>query len=96
MEDKQRLKVSATTKPQVLAGAIAKFITIDRKKVEVIAIGAGANQQATKALIMARRFVSSSGINLAFIPAFETLEITQPDGSKKEVTAQKWIPVELN
>ena len=38
---------------------------------------------------------SSSGINLAFIPAFETLEITQADGSVKEVTANKWIPTEI-
>lgn len=90
MINRQRLKVSATTKPQELAGAIAKFLVQDRQDVEIIAIGAGANQQCTKALIMARRFVSSSGMNLAFIPAFETVLI---DG--KEITANKWIPVEL-
>ena len=83
---RQRLKVSAKTRPQELAGAIAKFIVQDRQDVEVIAIGAGANQQCTKALIMARRFTSSSGLNLAFIPAFETLQI---DG--KEITAIKWL-----
>lgn len=87
---RQKLKVSSTTKPQVLAGAIAKFIVQDRVDIEIIAIGAGANQQCTKALILARRFVSSSGMNLAFIPAFETIEI---DG--KEITANKWLPVEL-
>ena len=83
---RQRLKVSAKTRPQELAGAIAKFITQDHQDVEVIAIGAGANQQCTKALIMARRFTSSAGLNLAFIPAFETLDI---DG--KEITAIKWL-----
>lgn len=85
----QRLKVSSTTKPQTLAGAIAKFIVQDKQKVEIIAVGAGANQQCTKALIIARRFTSSSGLNLSFIPAFEVLTI---DG--KEVTAIKWLPVE--
>lgn len=87
---RQRLKVSASTRPQELAGAIAKFMVQDRQAVEIIAIGAGANQQCTKALIMARRFVSSDGMNLAFIPAFETIII-----DNKEITANKWLPVEL-
>lgn len=87
---RERLKVRATTAPQKLAGTIAKSITVDHKDVEIVAVGAGAINQATKGLIMARRFVSSAGINLAFIPAWETLEI-----EGKEVTAIKWIPVEL-
>lgn len=85
---RQRLKVSATTKPQVLAGAIAKFLIQDRQEIEIIAIGAGANQQCTKAMILARRFVATSGESLAFIPAFETITIAD-----KEITANKWIPV---
>lgn len=89
-KDRERLKVSATTRPQTLAGAIAKFITVDKQEVEIIAVGAGAVNQATKGLIMARRFVSSAGIDLSFKPAFETLHIEE-----KEVTAIKWIPVEL-
>lgn len=90
MTKRERLKVGASTSPQKTAGAIAKFITVDRKDIEIVAVGAGAINQATKALILARRFTSSSGINLAFIPAFETLEI-----EGKEVTAVKWIPVEV-
>lgn len=89
-KQRERLKVSAKTSPQILAGAIAKFITVDRKDIEVVAVGAGAINQATKGLIMARRFVSSTGVDLAFKPAFETLII---DG--KEMTAIKWIPVEV-
>lgn len=90
MTERQRLKVSSKTRPQVLAGAITKFLIDDHKEVEIIAIGAGANQQCTKALILARKFCSTSGMNLAFIPGFETLEI---DG--KEITANKWIPVRM-
>lgn len=89
-KERERLRVSASTRPQILAGAIAKFHLQDRKDIEIVAVGAGAANQAVKGLILARRFVSSAGVNLAFIPAFETLEI---DG--KEVTAIKWIPVEL-
>lgn len=89
-KEKERLKVSAGTSPQKTAGAIAKFITIDRKEIEIVAVGAGAVNQATKALILARRFASSAGVDLAFKPAFETLNI---DG--KEITAIKWIPIEV-
>lgn len=83
---RERLKVSSTTQPQTLAGAIAKCITVDHKDVEIVAIGAGAINQAVKAQIMARRFCSGSGIDLAFIPAFRTIEIDQ-----KEVTAIAFI-----
>ena len=88
--ERERLKVSASTSPQKTAGAIAKFITVDKRDVEIVAVGAGAVNQATKALIMARRFLSSTGDDYAFKPAFETLVI-----EGKEVTAIKWIPVRL-
>lgn len=87
-EQPELLRVSATTRPQKLAGAIAKYLTKDHKQVEVMAVGAAAVNQATKGLIMARRFVSSAGIDLAVIPAFDTLEI---DGAER--TAIKWIVV---
>lgn len=89
-KERERLKVSATTRPQDLAGAIAQYITKDKRDVEIISVGAGAGNQAVKGLIMARRFVSSAGIDLVFKPAFETLNI-----GNKEVTAIKWIPVDL-
>lgn len=87
---RERLKVKATTRPQELAGAIAKYLTVDRQDIEIVAVGAGAINQAVKGLIMARRFVSSNGIDLVFKPAWETLDI---DG--KEITAIVFIPVEL-
>lgn len=83
---RERLRVKNSTIPQDLAGAIAKYITNDKKDVEVVAIGAGAISQAVKGLILARRFVSSAGIDLVIIPAFEGLDI---DG--KEVTAIKFL-----
>lgn len=87
---RERLKVRASSSPQKVAGAIAKYMTVDHKEVEIVAVGAGAINQAVKGLILARRFVSSSGLNLAFIPAFETLDI-----EGKEMTAVKWFPVEV-
>jgi stage V sporulation protein SpoVS len=86
MKTRERLRVKSTTAPQDLAGAIAKYITVDKKDIEIVGIGAGAVCQAVKGLILARRFVSSHGIDLAITPAFETLDI---DG--KEVTAIKFL-----
>lgn len=90
MAQRERLKVKSTTRPQELAGAIAKYLTVDHKDVEIVAVGAGALNQAVKGLIMARRFVSSSGIDLAYKPAFETIVIDE-----KEITAIKWLLVEV-
>lgn len=88
--DRERLKVKSTTRPQILAGAIAKFLTVDHRDVEIVAVGAGAVNQSVKGLIMARRFMASTGEDYAFKPAFETIDI-----EGKEVTAIKWIPVKL-
>lgn len=85
MKERQKLKVSSTTKPQALAGAVAKALTEDKQDVELVGIGAGATQQLVKGLIMARRFTSSSGLDLAFVPAFQTVEI-----DSKEITAIVW------
>jgi stage V sporulation protein S len=38
--------------------------------VEVQAIGAGATNQAIKAIVLARSYVEAEGLELAFVPAF--------------------------
>jgi stage V sporulation protein S len=63
------LKVSAKSNPNSVAGAIAGLI----RKVEVAelqAIGAGALNQALKAVAIARGFVAPLGVDLICIPAF--------------------------
>jgi stage V sporulation protein S len=52
-----------------VAGAIAQVLR-QEDAVEVQAIGAGALNQAVKAIAIARGFVAPSGLNLMFIPAF--------------------------
>lgn len=68
-----------------MAGAIAGFIR-EEKKVEIQAIGAGAINQAVKAIAITRGFVAPSGIDLVCIPAFTDLTI---DGEER--TAIKLI-----
>ena len=63
------LKVSSHSKPTSVAGALAGVIR-DKGYVEVQAIGAGAVNQAIKAIAIARGYVAPSGLDLVFTPAF--------------------------
>ena len=79
------LKVAAKSNPNSVAGALAGVIR-EQGKAEMQAIGAGAINQAVKAIAIARGFVAPSGLDLICIPAFVTLEI---DGEER--TAIKLI-----
>lgn len=68
------LKVSSTSKPVAVAGAIAGVIRTSRR-VEVQAIGAGAVNQAVKSIAVARGYVAPGGIELCFVPSFVELHI---------------------
>lgn len=68
------LKVSATSKPKAVAGALAAVLRA-KGSVELQAIGAGAVNQAVKAIAIARGFVAPNGIDLVAIPAFTKVEI---------------------
>ena len=70
----EALKVSAKSSPNAVAGALAGVIR-ERGKAEMQAIGAGALNQAIKAIAIARGFVAPSGIDLICIPAFTDIEI---------------------
>lgn len=68
------LKVSAKSKPNLVAGAIVGVIKED-KRVTLQAIGGGAISQAVKAIAIARGFIATSGIDLVCIPAFAEIQI---------------------
>lgn len=68
------LKVSADSKPKAVAGAIAAIVR-EKGKVELQAVGAGAVNQAVKAIAISRGFVAPNGIDLVSIPAFTKVEI---------------------
>jgi stage V sporulation protein S len=63
------LKVSANSSPKSVAGALAAVIR-ERGMAEVQAVGAGAVNQAVKAIAICRGFVAPNGIDLVVIPAF--------------------------
>ncbi|QIB68229.1 stage V sporulation protein S [Aminipila butyrica] len=68
------LKVSATSSPNAVAGSIAAVIQ-EGKNAEVQAIGAGAVNQAIKAVAIARGYVAPVGFDLVCVPGFKALEI---------------------
>jgi stage V sporulation protein S len=73
------LKVSATSKPVAVAGAIAGVVR-SQTRVEVQAIGAGAINQAVKAIAISRGYVAAGGIDLVCIPSFIDISI---DGEER-------------
>jgi stage V sporulation protein S len=68
------LKVSSQSKPKLVAGALAAVLR-DRGTVEVQAVGAGAVNQAVKAIAIARGFVAPNGIDVVSVPAFSDVTI---------------------
>ncbi|NLS44149.1 MAG: stage V sporulation protein S [Firmicutes bacterium] len=79
------LKVSAQSKPKSVAGALAAVLR-EKGSAEVQAVGAGAVNQAVKAIAIARGFVAPNGIDLVAVPAFAEILI---DGEER--TAIKFI-----
>ena len=61
------LKVSSKSNPNSVAGALAGVLR-ERGVAELQAIGAGALNQAVKAVAIARGFVAPSGVDLVCIP----------------------------
>jgi len=68
------IKVSATSRTSSVAGAIAGVIR-EHKRAEVQAIGAGAVNQAVKALVLATGYLKGDGIDVVAIPEFVDVEI---------------------
>src|SRR5215510_13242369 len=73
------IKVSATSRSTAVAGAIAGVMR-EHKFAEVQAIGAGAVNQAVKALAIARGYLDGDGIDIMCTPQFMEVEI---DGQKR-------------
>lgn len=68
------LKVSSKSSPASVAGAVAGLIK-DGNPVRIQSIGAGAVNQAVKAIAIARGYLAPSGIDLVCSPSFIELEI---------------------
>jgi stage V sporulation protein S len=75
----ETLKVSTRSNPNSVAGAMAGAVR-QAGGVEVQVVGAGALNQAIKAVAIARGYVAAAGIDLVCIPTFADILI---DGERR-------------
>ena len=68
------IKVSANSRTSLVAGAIAGVVR-EHRRAEVQAIGAGAINQAMKALVLATGYLRNDGIYIRFVPEFADVTI---------------------
>ena len=68
------IKVKANSRTAAVAGAIAGVVR-EHKRAEVQAIGAGAVNQAIKALVLAKGYLAEDGIPVVCIPEFVDVDI---------------------
>lgn len=90
------IKVSATSRTSAVAGAIAGIVR-EHHRAEIQAIGAGAVNQAMKALILATGYLRQDGIFVRCVPEFA--EVTIEDNLRTAIKlvvepAQSPQPVE--
>ncbi len=72
------LKVSAKSNPNAVAGALAAILR-EHEHAEIQAVGAGAINQAVKAVAIARSYLKANEIDLVCIPAFVNLAIGEQE-----------------
>jgi len=68
------IKVKANSRTAAVAGAIAGVMR-EHKHVDIQAIGAGAVNQAVKALVLAKGYLAEDGIEIMCAPEFVDVDI---------------------
>ncbi len=69
------IKVSAKSRSTAVAGAIAGVIR-EHKHADVQAIGAGAVNQAIKAIAIARGYLEQDGLDIVCVPSFVEVDVS--------------------
>ena len=72
----EMIKVSANSRTSAVAGAIAGVVR-EHKRAEVQAIGAGAVNQAVKALVLAIGYLKNDGLDIVCVPEFADVTIDE-------------------
>ena len=84
------IKVSGTSRTSAVAGAIAGVFR-ENKKAEIQAIGAGAVNQAVKALVLARGYLAEDGYDVIFYVEFADVQIDDKVRTAIKLTAEERI-----
>ena len=72
------IKVSARSRTAAVAGAIAGVMR-EAHRAEVQAIGAGAVNQAVKAIIIAKGYLAEEGVDIVCVPTFVEVLIDEQE-----------------
>ena len=89
------IKVSGTSRTSSVAGAIAGVFR-ENMRAEVQAIGAGAVNQAVKAMVLARGYLAEDGYEVVFTPEFTDVEIEDKIRTAIKISVFERIPVEAS
>jgi stage V sporulation protein S len=82
------LKVSTRSRPSAVAGAIAGVIR-ESGVAEVQSIGAGATNQAIKAIAIARSYLNEEGIDIVCAPSFIDVAIDEEERTAIRMLIQR-------
>ena len=82
------LKISSKSNPNSVAGAIAGLVK-ESNRAEMQAIGAGALNQAVKAIAIARGYLTPSGIEIYMYPSFKEVSIEKANKTAIRLTLEK-------
>jgi stage V sporulation protein S len=85
------IKVAATSRSTAVAGAIAGVMR-EIGQVDVQAIGAGAVNQAVKAVCIARGYLEEDGIEIICIPSFVEVQINDHERTAVRLSIKQWWP----
>jgi len=87
----EMIKVSANSRTSAVAGAIAGVIR-EHKRADVQAIGAGAVNQAVKALVLATGYLRNDGIEICCVPEFVDVEIDDKVRTAIKLVVEPRVP----
>lgn len=82
------IKVAASSRSTAVAGAIAGVMR-ERGEVDVQAIGAGAVNQAIKAVCIARGYLEEDGIDIICVPMFVEVQIDDQERTAVRLCIQQ-------
>ena len=83
----ETLKVGTKSNPNSVAGALANVFR-EKGCVEIQSVGAGALNQAIKAIAIARGFIAPTGVNLVCIPAFQDIIIDNEERTSIKIIVE--------
>jgi stage V sporulation protein S len=82
------IKVAATSRSTAVAGAIAGVMR-ETRRVHVQAIGAGAVNQAIKAVTIARSYLEMDGIDIVVVPSFVDVMIDNQERTAVRLSVEE-------